>query len=235
MKRLLSILVSMLAFSLLYSQTATIKGVVKYKGRVPKARLISMKSDKTCDKLHGGKPIKDESFVVNSNGTLKWVLVYLKGVKGKYKPPKEPVVLDQNGCWYKPHVFGIMVGQKLVIKNSDPLLHNIHATPKKNRPFNFGQPIKGMTNVHVFKKPEVPVPFKCDVHPWMHAYAGVFTHPFFAVTDDKGEFVIKNVPPGTYTIEVWHEKLGTQSQKITVSAGETKTVEFTLERRRRRK
>lgn len=215
------------------AQNATIKGVVKFKGEAPKPRLISMKADKQCDAIHGGKPVTAEDFVVNQNGTLKWVFVYVKeGVKGKYNPPAQPVVLDQQGCWYHPHVFGIMVGQKLEIRNSDPLLHNIHSVPKKNKPFNIGQPTKGMKNEFVFTTPEVMIPIKCDVHPWMSGYAGVLDHPFYSVTNDKGEFEIKNLPPGTYTIEAWHEKLGTQTQTVTVKAGETKTIEFTFERKR---
>lgn len=219
--------------SFVFGQNATLKGVVKFVGEAPKPRLISMKADRQCDALHSGKQLPAEDIVVNQNKTLKWVFVYVKeGVKGKYNPPAEPVVLDQQGCWYRPHVFGIMVGQKLEIRNSDPLLHNVHATPKKNKPFNIGQPVKGMKSYYTFTTPEIMVPFKCDVHPWMSAYAGVLDHPFYSVTNDKGEFEIKNLPPGTYTIEAWHEKLGTQTQTVTVKAGEVKTIEFTFERKK---
>ena len=232
-KKSVSLLLLALVVSLSFGLNATLKGVVKFKGEAPKPRLISMKADRQCDAMHGGKPVEAEDVVVNQNGTLKWVFVYVKeGVKGKYNPPAEPVVLDQQGCWYHPHVFGIMVGQKLEVRNSDPLLHNIHAMPKKNKPFNIGQPVKGMKSYYTFTEPEVMVPFKCDVHPWMSAYAGVLDHPFFSVTGDKGEFEIKNLPPGTYTIEAWHAKLGTQVQTITVKAGETKTIEFTFERKK---
>ncbi len=232
-KKLLTLPLLILVASFSFGQNATLKGVVKFKGEAPKPRLISMKADRQCDAMHGGKPVTAEDVVVNQNGTLKWVFVYVKeGVKGKYSPPAEPVVLDQQGCLYHPHVFGIMVGQKLEVRNSDPLLHNVHSTPKKNKPFNIGQPVKGMKSYYTFTVPEVMVPFKCDVHPWMSAYAGVLDHPFFSVTDDKGEFEIKNLPPGTYTIEAWHEKLGTQTQTITVKAGETKSIEFTFERKK---
>jgi len=228
----LAIMSTLITFSMV-AQNATVKGVVKFTGEAPKPRLISMKADRQCDAMHGGKQVTAEDIVVNQNRTLKWVFVYVKeGVKGKYNPPNEPVVLDQQGCWYHPRVFGIMVGQKLEIRNSDPLLHNVHATPKKNKPFNIGQPVKGMKNYVTFTTPEVMVPFKCDVHPWMAAYAGVLEHPFYSVTNDKGEFEIKNLPPGTYTIEAWHEKLGTMTQTVTVKAGETKAIEFTFERKR---
>jgi len=232
MKKLISFGLAILLTTFSFSQNATVKGVVKFVGEAPKPRLISMKADRQCDAIHGGKSVTAEDFVVNPNGTLKWVFVYVKeGVKGKYNPPSEPVVLDQQGCWYQPRVFGIMVGQKLEIRNSDPLLHNVHATPKKNKPFNIGQPVKGMKTYQTFNTPEVMVPFKCDVHPWMSAYAGVLDHPFFSVSNDKGEFEIKNLPPGTYTIEAWHEKLGTLTQTVTVKPGETKQIEFTFERK----
>jgi plastocyanin len=233
MKKLISFGLTILFTTFSFSQNATVKGVVKFVGEAPKPRLISMKADRQCDAIHGGKSVTAEDVVVNPNGTLKWVFVYVKeGVKGKYNPPNEPVVLDQQGCWYQPHVFGIMVGQKLEVRNSDPLLHNIHATPKKNKPFNIGQPVKGMKSYHTFDTPEIMVPFKCDVHPWMSAYAGVLDHPFFSVSNDKGEFEIKNLPPGTYTIEAWHEKFGTLTQTVTVKPGETKQIEFTFERKK---
>jgi plastocyanin len=233
MKKLISFGLTILFTTFSFSQNATVKGVVKFVGEAPKPRLISMKADRQCDAIHGGKSVTAEDVVVNPNGTLKWVFVYVKeGVKGKYNPPSEPVVLDQQGCWYHPRVFGIMVGQKLEIRNSDPLLHNVHATPKKNKPFNIGQPVKGMKSYHTFNTPEIMVPFKCDVHPWMSAYAGVLDHPFFSVSNDKGEFEIKNLPPGTYTIEAWHEKFGTLTQTVTVKPGETKRIEFTYERKK---
>jgi plastocyanin len=233
MKKLISFGLTILFTTFSFSQNATVKGVVKFVGEAPKPRLISMKADRQCDAIHGGKSVTAEDVVVNPNGTLKWVFVYVKeGVKGKYNPPSEPVVLDQQGCLYKPRVFGIMVGQKLEIRNSDPLLHNVHATPKKNKPFNIGQPVKGMKTYQTFNTPEIMVPFKCDVHPWMSAYAGVLDHPFFSVSNDKGEFEIKNLPPGTYTIEAWHEKFGTLTQTVTVKPGETKKIEFTFERKK---
>jgi plastocyanin len=233
MKKLISFGLTILFTTFSFSQNATVKGVVKFVGEAPKPRLISMKADRQCDAIHGGKSVTAEDVVVNPNGTLKWVFVYVKeGVKGKYNPPSEPVVLDQQGCLYQPRVFGIMVGQKLEIRNSDPLLHNVHATPKKNKPFNIGQPVKGMKTYQTFNTPEIMVPFKCDVHPWMSAYAGVLDHPFFSVSNDKGEFEIKNLPPGTYTIEAWHEKFGTLTQTVTVKPGETKRIEFTFERKK---
>jgi hypothetical protein len=125
-------------------------------------------------------------------------------------------------------VFGIRVGQVLEIVNSDPTLHNIHAMPKDNAEFNNGQPIQGMKMNHTFTKPEVMVPFKCDVHGWMNAYVGVMDNPYYAVTAKDGSFELKSLPPGTYTIEAWHEKLGTQQMKVTVGPKESKDVNFTF-------
>jgi hypothetical protein len=125
-------------------------------------------------------------------------------------------------------VMGLMVGQPLQILNSDPTLHNIHAVPTSNQEFNTGQPIQGMKTDHMFTAKEIMVPFKCDVHGWMNAYAGVLDHPFFAVTGEDGTFSIKGLPPGTYTIEAWQEKLGAQTQSVTVAAKETKDANFTF-------
>ncbi len=233
-KVVVSIMTALLAVVPASAQgTATIKGIVKFEGKPLKTRDISMKQDKNCDALHKGKPVPSEEFVLNKNGTLKWVLVYVKRApKGNYKPPATPVVLDQNGCHYVPHVFGIMVGQTLEIRNSDGFLHNVHFVGKKNPQFNQAQPTKAVVFRKTFKFPELPPDsyFKCDVHPWMKAWVGIFDHPFFAVTGDDGSFTIRGLPPGTYEIEAWHERLGRQSQKVTVKAGETKQITFVFKR-----
>jgi plastocyanin len=222
-----------ISFAQVQGGTATIKGVVKFEGTPLKPRMISMKQDKKCDAKYGGKPVPGDDFILNKNGTLKWVLVYVKNPpKGNYKPPAKPVVLDQNGCHYTPHVFGIIVGQTLEIRNSDDFLHNVHFVGKKNPEFNQAQSTKAVIIRKQFKSPELPPDsyFKCDVHPWMKAWVGIFDHPFFAVSGDDGSFTISGLPAGTYEIEAWHEKLGKQTQKVTVKAGETKTVTFTFKR-----
>lgn len=225
---------SALAAATAFAQgTATIKGKVIFEGTALKTRPITMKQDKKCDALYKGKPVASEEFVLNKNGTLKWVLVYVKsGAKGKFSPPNKPVVLDQKGCIYRPHVFGIMVGQKLEIVNTDGFLHNIHFVSKKNKEFNQAQPSKAVKITKTFTSPELPPScyFKCDVHPWMRSYVGIFDHPFFSVTGDDGTFAIKGLPAGTYEVEAWHEKLGTQKQTVTVKAGETKEITFTFKR-----
>ena len=172
-----------------------------------------------------------ETFEVGADGkSLANVFVYVKNGLGNYiyDTPTETARIDQDGCRYHPHVFGMRVGQPLEILNSDPTLHNIHATPKLNSEFNTGQPIEGMKTTHTFDKPEVMVPFKCDVHGWMNAYVGVLDHPYFAVTDKEGKFSLKTLPAGTYTIEAWHERLGAQEQMVTIGAKETKDVAFTF-------
>lgn len=211
----------------------TIKGFVKFEGQPLKPRLIRMKQDKNCEAIHKGKPIASEEFVLNKNGTLKWVLVYVKsGISGKFDIPKEPAVLDQKGCVYQPRVFGIMVGQPVEIRNSDPTFHNVHFVSRNNGSFNIGQPRKGLKTTRTFSKPELPGTafFKCDVHPWMRAWVGIFDHPFFDVTGDDGSFTISGLSPGTYEIEAWHEKLGTRVAKVTLKSGETVTVNFTFKR-----
>ncbi len=206
--------------------SAGVSGTIHFNGTAPKRRPI--RQDRECRVLHEEPPLTKE-VVVNENGTLKNVFVYIKEGLGdkQFAPSSEPVEFDQNGCIYKPHVFGIQTGQTLKILNSDPLLHNIHALPTKNRPFNFGMPNKGDVRERSFQIPEVMVRIKCDVHPWMGAYAGVLSHPYFAVSGDDGTFTIKNLPAGEYVIETWHEKYGTQTQTITVGKNETKTVDFT--------
>ena len=137
-------------------------------------------------------------------------------------------MLDQNGCRYTPHVFGIQVGQTLTVSNGDPTLHNIHATPANNAEFNTGQPIEGMTYDTEFEAVEVRVPVKGDVHGWMNAYVGVLDHPYFGVSGNGGAFALNTLPPGDYTIEAWHEMLGTQTQNVTVGENETVEVSFTF-------
>jgi plastocyanin len=207
---------------------ATITGTIKLEGTAGKPQPIKMNADPVC--VREGKGTTTEFIIAGEDGSLQNVFVYVKdGLGGRtFQPASQPVVLDQKGCHYTPHVFGIQVGQPLHITNSDPTLHNVHALPKANQEFNTGQPIQGMKYEHTFSAKEVMVPFKCDVHGWMNAYAGVLDHPFFAVTDASGKFELKGLPPGDYTIEAWHEKLGAQEQKITVGAKESKDANFSF-------
>ena len=207
-----------------------VKGGVVIDGAAPKNEAIKMNADPVCLKEAKGAQAQ-ETYAVGEDGkALGNVFVYVKDGLGSYvfDTPTEMARIDQKECRYHPHVFGVRVGQPLEIQNSDPTLHNIHAQPKSNQEFNNGQPIQGMKMTHTFTAKEVMVPFKCDVHGWMNAYVGVLDHPYFAVTGKDGKFELKGLPPGTYTVEAWHEKLGTQEQMVTLGAKESKEITFTF-------
>jgi len=212
------------------STAGSVKGAVAFEGPAPKNEAIKMNADPVCVR-ENKSPQFQEAYVVGADGkSLGNVFVYVKDGLGNYvyDAPTEPAKIDQKQCRYHPHVFGMRVGQPLEILNSDPTLHNIHALPKANPEFNTGQPIQGMKTTKTFDKPEVMVPFKCDVHGWMNAYVGVLDHPFFSVTTTDGTFDLKTLPPGTYTLEAWHEKLGATTQSVTLGQKETKDVNFAL-------
>ena len=204
-----------------------LSGMVMFDGELPAAEELRMNSDPNCAEL--ATSTLSNTFV-GSDGHLGNVFVYVKeGLEGQRFPvPSETVEINQQGCRYTPHVMGIQVGQTLQITNSDPTLHNIHATPSANEEFNMGQPIQGMQFERTFENAEVMVPFKCDVHGWMNAYIGVVDHPYFAVTGVDGMIDISTLPPGDYVIEAWHEQLGTQTQNVTVATGQTAEVSFTF-------
>jgi len=209
--------------------SASITGTVRFEGSAPAPAKIKMDADPVCQQQHTS-PVYTEEVVVNANGTLKNVFVYVKeGAQGPFPTPTAPVTIDQSGCGYTPHVFGIQVNQPLEIVNSDPTLHNINAKPSINQPFNIAQPVKGMKSTKKFTKPETAIKFKCNVHPWMSAYGHALEHPFFSVSGGDGAFAITGLSAGTYTIEAWHEKYGTQTQSVTVGDGESKSVEFTFQ------
>jgi plastocyanin len=203
---------------------ATVSGTVTFAGTDDDTE-IKMNADPVCAGLH--KTPVDTNNINAKDGKLADVFVYVKsGLTGSYPAPAEAKTLDQQGCLYHPKVFGIQVGQKLAIKNSDPTLHNIHALPAKNTEFNQGQPFQNMEFEKTFDKPEVLLHFKCDVHPWMSSYVGVVENPFYAVSDEGGSFSIAKLPAGTYTIAAVHPTLGEKTQDITVAAGQTATANF---------
>ncbi len=206
-----------------------ITGKIVFKGKAPAEARINMNADPICKKAHSG-PVYGEEVVVNKNGTLKNVLVYIKdGLSTKtYAAPSQKLVFNQEGCEYKPHVLGIMVGQELDIKNSDNTLHNVHSLSNLNTQFNRAQPMKNMVMTEKFQKPET-FKVKCEVHPWMGAYIGVFSHPYFAVTGDDGSFTIKDVPAGDYTVETWQEKYGVKTGKLKVEASGKATLDFSYQ------
>jgi plastocyanin len=207
----------------------TLKGGVTFKGVAPVPTKIKTTADPMCQQMHP-QGIKSEDYVVGKNGGLKNVFIYVKqGLEGKTFPAEtKPATITQKGCQYIPHVIGVQINQPLEVINDDATLHNVNAQPKDNRGFNFAQPVQGMKTTKTFDKPEIMVPFICNIHPWMKSYIGVVGNPFFAVSNDDGQFEIKDLPAGTYVLEAWHEKMGTSQQKITVKAGEVKQISFTF-------
>ena len=206
---------------------ATVSGSAKFSGTPPAPAAIKMDADPQCALQHKDGA-KADDIIVNSNGTLRNVFVYVKdGLAGKTFPvPKDPVKLDQHGCQYSPHILGMQANQPIEIVNDDATLHNVNCKPTKSKGFNIAQPTQGMKSAKTFTSPEVMVKCACNVHPWMKMYIGITDNPFYAVTGDDGAFSLKGLPAGQYTVEAWHEKYGTQTQQVTVADGETKSVDF---------
>ena len=213
-----------MTFTFAALDAGTLKGHVKYDGKAPKPKRLRMDADAVCGSSHSS-PVRSENFKMAKDGSMEDALVYLKNVKYSGGIPSEPAVLDQQGCIYVPHVFGMMAGQELLIKNSDATLHNIHSMPKVNKEFNFAMPKVVKKKKASFAKSE-PDPFyiKCDVHPWMKTWVLVSDHPYYAVTDKSGNFSIDNIPPGTYEVVCWQEKFGSKralTSKVTIGEGDT--------------
>jgi Carboxypeptidase regulatory-like domain len=207
---------------------ATLAGRVSYTGAKPTPRPIDMSANPQCERTHRDRAVTAEDVVVNPNGTLRNVFVWVKSglPEGSWAVPATPAVLDQHYCMYRPHVIGVMTSQNLQISNSDPVNHNIHPIPQSNEEWNDMQSAGEGPKIRQFVQQEIMVRVKCNVHPWMRAYIGVVSHPFFAVTGEDGSFTIKGLPPGTYTIQTWHEKFGIQEHQVTVGSKESKAVDF---------
>ena len=203
---------------------ASVSGTVKLDGAAPKAAVIDMSQDAACK----GKNVAET--VVAEGGNLANVFVYVKDGLGNrtFDVPKDPVVLDQSGCRYHPHVMGVMAGQTVKIVNSDPTTHNIHPTPKDNREWNESQAPKTAPLEKTFAREEILLPVKCNQHPWMKMYVNVVKNPFYAVSGPDGKFEIKGLPPGEYTLAFVQEKLGEQTQKVTLGPKDSKTVNVTF-------
>ena len=229
-KKSLSLVLS-ISFLVVSIDAGTLKGHVKYDGKAPKKKRLRMDADPVCGSSHSS-PVLSENFKMASDGSMAEALVYLKNVSYSGSVPSEPAVLDQKGCVYMPHVFGMVAGQELLIKNSDATLHNIHSMPKVNKEFNFAMPKVVKEKKATFSKSE-PDPFyiKCDVHPWMKTWVLVSDHPYFAVTDEKGNFSIDGIPAGTYEVVCWQEKFGkrTLTAEVTIGDGDT-TKDFVFTR-----
>jgi plastocyanin len=211
------------------SGSATILGTITYQGEVPSLPPVSMSADPACAAKHQA-PVPSDVLVLGSGNTVGNVFVKVKsGLPDKQWPtPKEPIIMDQKGCHYDPHVMGVMVNQPFKVLNSDGILHNVHALPKVNPQFNMAMPASRTEAVEDFAKVEGMFVIKCDVHPWMKAYVEVLSHPFFDVTGPDGTFRIAALPAGTYEIEAWHEKLGTRTASVTVADGATGSADFTF-------
>jgi plastocyanin len=209
--------------------SGSIGGTVLYKGRKPSPKLVNMSEDPACVQAHSGKAY-DESLIVGNKGTLGNAFIYVKdGLEGKvFEAPKTPVTIDQSGCWFRPRVLGIQTNQTLQVTNSDPVTHNIHPMAQVNREWNHSQGPGDAPLTRKFQKPEIMIKVKCNIHSWMHAFIGVVDNPYFAVSKDDGSFEISNLPPGTYTLAVWQENLGTQEQQITIAPHTRTATGFTF-------
>jgi plastocyanin len=208
----------------------SISGSVKLDGKRPALRPIDMSAEPACEKAHP-KPVMPPEVVVGEGGALADVVVYVKGghlEEYRFSTPAQPVELDQRGCMYEPHVLALMANQKLQVKNDDQTTHNVHALPTENPEWNESQPIGAEPFVERFAQPEMAIPIRCNVHPWMKAYVFVFPNPYYAVTASDGKFEIKNLPPGTYTLEAWQEKYGVEDQSVTIEPRGAKEVSFTF-------
>lgn len=212
-----------------YGFAATLNGTVTYDGEAPKFKPISMAADALCQAKHSGE-VFPQKLILGSNKELSNVFVYVKGgLSGqKFTTPATEMTITQDGCMYSPHVSGVMVGQTVKILNPDGTLHNVHSMSKANEEFNMAMPKFRKEITVTFSKPEFMFPLKCDVHPWMEAWLSVMEHPFFATSGTDGKFQITDLPAGTYEIEAWHEKMGTQTVSVTVGADETKELNFTF-------
>ena len=236
-KQTIRVCAVLLAIALASSSMAfggTIVGKITYDGRVPNFPPLKMGADPKCEAKHSGA-VKPETLVLGADQALANVFVMITdGLGGKsFDVPSEPVVMDQNGCIYTPHVMGVQVGQQFKVKNSDGLLHNVHSLSKDNPPFNRAMPANVTEADYEFAKTE-RFRIKCDVHPWMGSWVTVVDHPFYAVTGTDGSFRIENVPAGTYTIEARHEVErfgdgGALTETVTVGASDTQTLNFVFQ------
>ena len=206
----------------------SITGKITFTGHAPPRKVINVKSEEP--ECASSSPTLAEGLIVAPDGSLANAFVYISaGLEGKiFAPPDGPARFDQKGCMFHAHVIGVRTGQKFIVSNSDPVTHNVHPIPQKNVEWNRGQRPGAPPLERVFDKPEIGILVKCNVHSWMNAYVNVVDHPYFAVTGEDGSYTLKNLPPGDYTVTVWHEKLGTTEQKVTVPPSGAARADFKL-------
>jgi plastocyanin len=205
---------------------ATISIRVSFKGQPPEPKELNLRAVPACAALHSG-PVYDQPVQVE-NGRLAGAVAYIKEGLGDrtFNFPTDPVVIDQRGCLYAPDVVALMVGQPLKFLNSDPEAHNVHGRPSAARGWNFLMSRQSTERTVYLNQPEVGIPVRCDVHPWMLAHVSAFTHPYFGVTGSDGAVTLKQVPPGKYVVAAWHRELGMKEQTVTVEAKGEARVEF---------
>ncbi len=203
-------------------------GKVSISGERPDPKTVKLSADPRCAAMH--KDGLEHQPLKGKNGGLADALVYVKaGIGASYAAPAEPVLLDQIGCDYQPHMIVLIAGQRLKIRNSDDTLHNVHPRPALNKEFNIGQPRKGMEVTRTLEKPELMIPTGCDVHPWMRAYISVLTHPFFSVSKQDGSYEISGLPDGEYEVEAVHSQLKSITGRVSVKDGKPSTLDLSFE------
>jgi len=211
------------------STAGTISGTVRLDGEPPKFKPIDMSAEAACVQANPSAVVP-QIVVTGAHGALANAVVYVKSGLGSYRfdTPSTPVVLDQKGCMYDPRILAVMTRQPFEVHNEDQTIHNVHAMPRVNRAWNKSEPVGDPPIEANFTKPELAIPIACNIHPWMRAYMFVFAHPYFAITPKTGEFTLTGIPPGTYVIEAWQERFGTQDETITLGPKETKSISFTF-------
>jgi carboxypeptidase family protein len=206
----------------------SLSGRITFEGTPPAPKEVRhLSKDPVCAAAHKA-PVYLEDGKVNNDGSLPNAFVYIKSGAEKlhFQSPSKPAVLDQIGCIYTPHVLGVMVGQELDIISSDPTTHNVHVTPSVNPQWNHSQPPGGARLKKKFPHVEIMIPVDCNQHPWMSAYIGVTSNPFFAVSASDGKFSIADIPAGEYTLAVWTATFGTQERRITLQPGQGVVADF---------
>jgi len=207
----------------------SVAGKVRFEGPAPKRSTLETEGDPKCHAMHADKPLLSDREVVGADGSVQWAFAYIKNPPaGSYPAPETSTEMDQVGCAYTPHVLGVRVGQKVNIKNTDPTLHNVRGIARSNKPFNFGQPEGSAPRERVFDKPEMEIRLKCDIHSWMTGFIFAMDHPFFAVSNETGDFAIQGLPAGDYTLVVWHESFGTQEVPVKVTDGAAASASVTF-------